>query len=108
MNQAFITAGIVCIIAAIIGGGLKALAFEIPLLNSIGRQLLLGIVGIIFLFLGINLNFGGNKVIKPPVDSVTTKDSSLPPKEIPIQSMIVRARSDPQMTHHGGKHKLLF
>jgi hypothetical protein len=106
MNQAFITAGIVCIIAAIIGGGLKAFAIEMPLVNSIGRQVILGVVGIIFLLLGIDWNVGEKKANKPTVDTVTSKDSALPSNEIAMQSMIVRARSDPQLTHHGGKTQI--
>jgi hypothetical protein len=38
-----------CIIAAIIGGGLKAFGMEIPLFNSIKRQVLLGLFGLILI-----------------------------------------------------------
>jgi hypothetical protein len=39
--------GIACVIAAIVGGGLKAFGFEIPLLSSKKRQYALGILGLI-------------------------------------------------------------
>ena len=52
MNQNLLIAGVACIIAAIVGGGLKAFGFEIPLLNSIGRQILLAIVGVGLILFG--------------------------------------------------------
>jgi len=45
MENTFFGIGIACIIAAIIGGGLKAFGMEIPLVNSVRRQLLLGLFG---------------------------------------------------------------
>jgi hypothetical protein len=49
MKTTLITLGIVCIIAAIVGGGLKAFQIEIPLLNSIRRQLLLASFGLVLI-----------------------------------------------------------
>jgi hypothetical protein len=43
--------GIACVIAAIVGGGLKAFGVEIPALSSVRRQILLAICGV-FLALG--------------------------------------------------------
>jgi hypothetical protein len=37
--------GIGCVIAAIVGGGLKVFALELPLVNSVKRQTLLGLLG---------------------------------------------------------------
>jgi Pentapeptide repeats (8 copies) len=45
MSNTISGAGIACIIAAIVGGGLKAFGIEIPVLNSIRRQLLLAAFG---------------------------------------------------------------
>lgn len=39
--------GLACIIAAIVGGGLKLMHIEMPALNSVPRQLLLAAVGIV-------------------------------------------------------------
>ncbi|MGX1186678.1 hypothetical protein AB7M29_004357 [Pseudomonas sp. F-14 TE3623] len=41
--------GLVCLGAAIVGGGLKALGIEVPLLKSIRRQLLLALFGLVLL-----------------------------------------------------------
>lgn len=45
MENIFII-GICCIIAAIMGGGFKAFGIELPLFNSVKRQVLLGLFGI--------------------------------------------------------------
>ncbi len=49
MQNTLLTAGIACIVGAIVGGGLKAFGIELPLLSSISRQLILAFVGTIFL-----------------------------------------------------------
>ena len=51
MKSTLFKTGIACIIAAIVGGGFKAFGIEIPLLQSVPRQLLLGIFGGILLIL---------------------------------------------------------
>ena len=50
MNATLLTSGIVFLGAAIVGGGLKAFGVEVPLLRSLRRQVLLGLVGLGFLF----------------------------------------------------------
>ena len=47
MDSTLLLLGIACIIAAIVGGGLKAVGFEFPPLSSIGRQIGLGALGVI-------------------------------------------------------------
>ena len=47
MDSTLLLLGIACIIAAIVGGGLKAVGFEFPPLSSIGRQIGLGSLGVI-------------------------------------------------------------
>ena len=49
MSESLLIAGIVCIVGAIVGGGIKLLGAEVPVLNSFGRQALLFLVGIAFL-----------------------------------------------------------
>jgi hypothetical protein len=49
MKNTLLIVGIVCIIAAIVGGGLSAFGIVIPLLNSIRRQLLLASFGLVLL-----------------------------------------------------------
>ena len=46
MENTLFGIGIACILAAIVGGGLRALGFEFPLLKSIPRQVLLFIIGV--------------------------------------------------------------
>jgi len=45
------TLGIVCILAAIVGGGLKALGIELPKLDSKTRQWLLAGFGVVLLII---------------------------------------------------------
>jgi hypothetical protein len=47
MDSTLLLLGIACIIAAIVGGGLKAVGFEFPALSSIGRQFALAALGVI-------------------------------------------------------------
>jgi hypothetical protein len=46
MSTLLVTAGLACVIAAIVGGGLKAFGIELPVLNSRARQSLLGALGL--------------------------------------------------------------
>lgn len=57
----FLTLGIVCVIAAVVGGGLKLLGIEIPPINSLPRQLALGAMGIVLIVVGID-----NGIVGPP------------------------------------------
>lgn len=49
MQQTLLVAGIACVIAAVVGGGLKAFGIEIPALESGVRQGALGVLGIVLL-----------------------------------------------------------
>lgn len=49
MENTLLGFGLACIAAAIVGGGLKAFGFEIPILNSMARQVLLGLLGVILI-----------------------------------------------------------
>ena len=49
MKTTLLIVGIVCIIAAIVGGGLRAFGIDFPLLNSKKRQLLLAIFGLVLI-----------------------------------------------------------
>lgn len=72
MSSTFITTGLACVIAAIIGGGLKAFGIEIPVLQSGRRQLVLAAFGIGIVAVGLSMTDG------PPKDS-RPADESLPP-----------------------------
>jgi hypothetical protein len=51
MQQTLVTVGLVCIMAAIIGGGLEAFGIKMPLLESKGRKLVLAALGIALLII---------------------------------------------------------
>jgi hypothetical protein len=53
MEGVLISAGAACLIAATVGGGLKAFQIEIPLLASTKRQILLALLGTAFLAIGL-------------------------------------------------------
>jgi hypothetical protein len=46
MNEVLVTAGVVCMIAAVVGGGLKAFGTDVPVISSLPRQLLLFFLGL--------------------------------------------------------------
>jgi hypothetical protein len=50
MQQIRIVIGIVCIVAAVVGGGVKLAGSEIPLLNQWWRQVLLGVIALALIF----------------------------------------------------------
>lgn len=51
-NEVLTTLGVFCILAAIVGGGVKALGFELQALSSLVRQSILGIFGGSLILLG--------------------------------------------------------
>lgn len=59
MNSVLLTAGVVCVIAAVVGGGLKAFGIDVPVVNSLRRQFLLFVVGLGFLVAAWVLRDGG-------------------------------------------------
>ena len=103
MHQTFIIAGVVCIIAAIVGGGLKAFGVEMPLLNSTPRQIILGIAGIVFLFFGMGWNKGSDD--RTPIEPEKEKDSI--PTSVPlVQEMRITASPDSQLIHINNETKI--
>jgi hypothetical protein len=49
MFNLLVTTGLACVVASIVGGGLKAFGIEIPALASRSRQVTLGILGLVLL-----------------------------------------------------------
>lgn len=60
MNEVLLTAGVAAVIIAVVGGGAKALGFEVPVLESGRRQLALGLVGFVFLGAAVALRDDGS------------------------------------------------
>ena len=73
MQNNLLVAGIACMIAALIGGGLKAFAIEIPLLSSVYRQIMLGLFGAILMALSFTA-FRGSESPAPPVPTSDRND----------------------------------
>jgi hypothetical protein len=75
-------AGIVCVIAAIVGGGLKAFGIEMPILKNSSRQLSLGAFGIVLL--AIALTFGLHNPGKEAAPSVADVPAPKEPPKFPV------------------------
>ena len=54
MHTTLLTTGLVCMIAAIIGGGLKAFGIEVPAFQSTRRQVVLGLFGLVLFSVGFS------------------------------------------------------
>lgn len=67
MNEVLLTAGVAAVFIAVVGGGAKALGFEVPVLESGRRQLALGIVGVAFLGAAVVLRDDGSNGPDPSV-----------------------------------------
>lgn len=55
MQSLVLTVGLICLVGAIVGGGIKLLGGELPALNSIPRQILLGLFGTVLIFWAANM-----------------------------------------------------
>jgi len=60
VNEVLLTAGVAAVFIAIVGGGAKALGFEVPVLESGRRQLALGLAGVVFLGAAVALRDDGS------------------------------------------------
>jgi len=55
MGTAILSAGLACVIAAVVGGGLKAFSIEVPQLSSRPRQVVLFILGVILIVVSMSV-----------------------------------------------------
>jgi hypothetical protein len=55
VSNSLLIAGIVCMVAAIVGGGIKMLGAEVPVLSSFPRQLMLFALGLVFLLVSLGV-----------------------------------------------------
>ena len=69
MNVTLLFAGVACVIAAIVGGGLKAFGIEVPLLQSLKRQIILALFGLVLL----SIAYITSKAPLPPRKSFSEK-----------------------------------
>ena len=68
-----VTAGIVCVIAAIIGGGLTARGFKVPVIGPGRRQVGLGTFGALLLVVGLLLELGVIQDLVPSREQKTAE-----------------------------------
>jgi hypothetical protein len=110
METLFLSTGLACIIAAIIGGGLKAFQIELPALHSVRRQWLLGTFGVILIIVSVGKEAVSRLTQKPANDIPKSEQAATgqaaviaPPKQTPPetktihppqQSPVTRGRSE--------------
>ena len=82
MEATVITAGIACIAAAIVGGGLKAFGFEIRALDSLRRQAALGVFGVVLTVAGLTWNGAPSPAPSPG----STPASTVQPQVAQVQA----------------------
>ncbi|SJM96284.1 hypothetical protein CRENPOLYSF2_960004 [Crenothrix polyspora] len=56
MESNLLIMGVGCVVAAIIGGGFRFFGMDVPLINSIKRQMLLGLFGLVLISPTVNPN----------------------------------------------------
>jgi hypothetical protein len=66
MSTTLLSAGLACLIAAVIGGGLKAFGVQIPVLQSLKRQVILGLLGIVLILVSFWVLPSSGKKAEPP------------------------------------------
>ncbi len=81
MEQTLIASGIACIIAAIVGGGLKAFKIEIPVLKSVARQVSLGVFGVLLIGAGFVINQKQYSTTPPDPNNDSRQTQTEPPAE---------------------------
>jgi hypothetical protein len=80
VSESLLIAGVVCIVASIVGGGIKLLGAEVPVLNSFARQVMLFTVGAGFLLASFwvgERKFGAPSLAPPAQTSAQTPASAL-------------------------------
>lgn len=110
METALLSAGIACLIAAIVGGGLKAFGIEIPLLQSLTRQLLLGTLGVLLLVLSFTTSTPAPNGKTSPTPIPTRTASPRPTRVIPPATggqLHLSVNNNPRVVPAGGQTTIL-
>jgi hypothetical protein len=93
MNASILSVGIACVVAGIIGGGLKAFGIEIPLFQSTLRQVCLVIFGVVLIWIGYASTSPKTAELSPRKDE--TPGTSVKQVEPPLPSAQNAPRSVP-------------
>jgi len=86
MTTTLLCAGLACIIAAVVGGRLKAYGIEVPVLQSVPRQVILGVFGMILVIISffLYLHDGeGHPDVAPQTNPGENATKTKPPKPHP-------------------------
>jgi hypothetical protein len=59
-----LTVGIVCVVAAVVGGGVSLLGATMPLINSVARQVVVGLFGLVVFGLGYYMRSAPKRRVK--------------------------------------------
>lgn len=105
MATLWITAGIACLIAAVVGGGLSAGGMSIPVIDSPRRQLALGGLGIVFAIIGFAVmdSPGSADAGAPEIEATAASDAG--PAAAPI---VEEAPSSHKVTFAGGERWMII
>lgn len=115
MDNVILVAGLACVIAAIVGGGLKAFGIEVPILASRTRQVILGLLGVILIVVGMSQRRtptpdGGTH---PPPQSASPTPPSAQNGGRPIKppsaiggSIAVNVNNNPRIVAPGGRTEI--
>jgi hypothetical protein len=85
MNDTVLLVGVACLAAAIVGGGVKIANSEFPIVSSIPRQVLLGVLGIGVIVSAIGL-FGGGSSSSVGSKPTSVQDLHIPNITLPTDS----------------------
>lgn len=77
MSTTLFVTGLACLIAAVTGGGLRAFGIEAPLLHSLQRQVILGLVGTVLIIVSVVTAFVWNAGA-PRFEGVVKDVSNIP------------------------------
>ncbi|HUY93918.1 MAG TPA: hypothetical protein VMU71_01425 [Terracidiphilus sp.] len=100
MSTAILSAGLACIIAAVVGGGLKAFDIEIPALKSLLRQVILGVLGVLLIFVSMHVNSGNSAAAQTSPSAPPAQQAAAQPT-VPASTRVNEERSILRLTYEG-------
>jgi hypothetical protein len=110
MDNIFLVSGLACLIAAVVGGGLKAFAIEVPVLASLGRQIALGVLGLVLIGIGISRYSpsSNNRQSNVPIQNKNTPEARSKEQQHGASTgpISVSVNSDPRVVLPGGSAEI--
>lgn len=79
VGQILVTSGTVALLAAVVGGGLKAFGLELPVISETKRQVLIGLFGAALLYLGLVEFADQPGPVSEAATPMASDSSTLPP-----------------------------